>query len=320
MSISSPRSIDGRAAGLMVLLCLCWALQQILVKAVAADISPMLQIGLRSAMAAALVLLLMRVQGLQVHWRRHWRGALAVGLLFGGEYVMVAEALRRTSAAHTVVFLYTAPIFAALGLHLRVPTERLRPLQGLGIALAFGGVALAFLGEPAAAGADGATDRIGDLLALGGGLAWGATTVVLRGSSLARAPASESLLYQLTGAAVLLLGAALLTGQTAVHWTPAVLGGLAFQTVVVAFASFLVWFWLLRHYAAAMLGVFTFLTPIFGVTLGAWLLDEALAPSFVRGALLVLAGVVMVSAEGPLRAWLSRRGGRRQAAGGAGLG
>ena len=46
-------------------------------------------------------------------------------------------------------------------------------------------------------------------------------------------------------------------------------GSLAFQTVIVSFASYLVWFWLVRHYPATRLASFTMLTPVFGLVLGA---------------------------------------------------
>ena len=46
---------------------------------------------------------------------------------------------------------------------------------------------------------------------------------------------------------------------------PGAMWPLAFQIVVVTFASYLVWFWLLRHYPATRLSAFTLLTPVFGL-------------------------------------------------------
>lgn len=77
--------------------------------------------------------------------------------------------------------------------------------------------------------------------------------------------------------------------------TPAAWWTLAFQTVIVSFASFLAWFWLLRRYLVSRLGVLSFMTPIFGVALGALLLNEDLEPPFLGGAMLVLFGIVLVS-------------------------
>lgn len=220
--------------------------------------------------------------------------------MFALEFLLVGEGLRHTSASHAVVFLYTAPIFAALGLHVKLPAEQLNGVQWLGIGLAFAGIVLTFFGrQQAASGTGPTTDALwGDALTLLAGMAWAATTVVVRCSRLASASASQTLLYQLVGAFVLLMLAALALGQTDIHFTPMVWASLVFQSVIVSFASFLAWFWLLRHYLASRLGVFSFLTPLFGMGFGVWLLGEPLEPSFVLGALLVLAGVMLVSWRG----------------------
>jgi drug/metabolite transporter (DMT)-like permease len=298
-------SLDLRAMGLMLALCMLWGFQQVAVKATAGEIAPIMVIGLRSALSALLVAGLMGLRGERLDLADgSWRAGMAVGSLFALEFLLVAQALRWTTAGHVAVFLYTAPIFASLGLHRKLPAERLRPLQWAGIVLAFAGVGLAFLGRSSASSA-AANDHqlLGDLLALLGGASWGATTVVVRTTRLSNAPATKTLLYQLVGAALLLLIAAALSGQTRFEPTPLVLANLAFQTVLVSFASFLVWFWLLRHYLASELGVFSFLTPLFGVGFGVWLLHEPLEPSFVLGALLVLTGIVLVSGH----VWVRQR-------------
>jgi drug/metabolite transporter (DMT)-like permease len=75
------------------------------------------------------------------------------------------------------------------------------------------------------------------------------------------------------------------------------------QGVVVSFLSYLAWFWLLRRYLASNMAVFSFMTPLFGVTFGVLILDEPLSLNFVAGALLVLLGIVLVSNH----AWLRRQ-------------
>ena len=64
---------------------------------------------------------------------------------------------------------------------------------------------------------------------------------------------------------------------------------------MVSFASFLAWFWLLRNYLASRLGIFSFMTPIFGVIFGALLLHEPLSRRFLAGAALMFSGIVVVS-------------------------
>ena len=297
-------ALDARATGVMALLCLLWSLQQISLKAVADQASPMLMVALRSGVALALLAALMARRG-EVPQRARFGAGAVVGALFGLEYLLVSTALGLTQASHVVVFLYTSPIFAALGLQWRLPAERLGALQWLGIALAFCGIAFAFLGGPAGTSTTDPQAWLGDLLALAAGAAWGATTVAIRCSSLSAAPATETLLYQLLGAFVLLLPAAWLLGDWHFVPSPAVWAHLAFQGVVVSFASFLTWCWLLRRYLASQLGVFSFLTPLLGVLLGVWLLGEALEPRFVAGGGLVLAGIALVGGHAALARWLA---------------
>jgi drug/metabolite transporter (DMT)-like permease len=82
--------------------------------------------------------------------------------------------------------------------------------------------------------------------------------------------------------------------------TPLAVMALGYQAVVVAFASYLTWFWLLTRYMASRLSVFSFLTPLFGVTFGVLLLGESFSGRFLFAALLVLAGIALVNA--PARA------------------
>jgi drug/metabolite transporter (DMT)-like permease len=299
------KALDGQAIGLMVLLCLVWGLQQVALKATASEIAPIFQIGLRSGVAAVLVALVMAARGERMRVADGtWRAGLLVGSLFGVEFLLVGEGLRHTSASHMVVFLYTAPIFAALGLHWKLPSERMSAVQWFGVALAFSGLALAFFGRSTAVASGAPSSMLwGDFLGLLAGASWGATTVAIRCSKLATAPATQTLLYQLLAAFVLLTGAAFVTGQAKFNPTPIVWASLLFHSVVVSFASFLLWFWLLRKYLASRLGVFSFMTPLFGILLGAWLLHEPIESRFLVGAVPVLLGIVLVSGGGQ---WMVR--------------
>jgi drug/metabolite transporter (DMT)-like permease len=296
------KPLDGLAAGLMIVLCACWGFQQIAMKLAAPSLHPVMQNGLRSLIASVLLIALMA-------WRREpfsfrdgrFAAGVGAGALFAGEFLMVGLGLVYTTASHLVVFVYTAPIFTALGLHWWVAGERMRAAQWLGVLLSFAGIALAFSDGFAAgfAGGGASSDMlIGDALGVVGGLMWAATTLLIRGSSLSEAPPMQTLLYQLAVGALLLLIAGGLMGEWhAVTMTPVAWASLLFQGVGVAFLSFLAWFWLLRHYLASRLSAFSFLTPLFGVSFGVLLLSEPLDTRFVAGAVLVLAGIVLVNAR-----------------------
>lgn len=293
---NTRQALDGKAMGIMILLCMLWGVQQSHLKAVMDEISPMLLIALRSGISAILVTLLMYYRQERMHLAQNWKPGLIVGLLFALEFVFVAEGVRYTAASHMIVLVYTAPIFVALGMHWLFPAERLSAVQWIGVLLAFVGIGVTFLGHDSPS--TGSNTLWGDFLGLLSGLAWGLTTLVVRGSSLANAPATETLQYQLVVTFILLLIVALVTGQAEFRSTPVVWASLAFQGILVSFVSFLIWFALLRRYMAAQLGIFSFLTPLFGVLFGVLLLNESLEPHFIAGASMVLLGLVVVSGYG----------------------
>jgi drug/metabolite transporter (DMT)-like permease len=271
-----------------------WGAQQVAMKAVAADVAPTMQLGIRFAGAALFF-------GAWV-FMREGRAALAdgtlrsgvlLGSLFALEFIFVGEALAHTTAAHTIVFLYSAPIFTALGLQF-LPEERLLRLQWAGIIVAFLGIVVAFLGG---SGRLSGEMLEGDLLALLGGGSWGLSNVVLRRGRVGNATTEKTVLYQVGMAAVLLLTFAARTGQTRMLLSLPVILALLFQMLVISIASYLAWFWLLRHYLASRLMLLSLLTPIFGVALGALLLGDPIDLRFALGTVLVLVGILIVNAR-----------------------
>jgi len=282
-----------RAFALMILLCAIWGFQQITIKVALDGVSPVLQSGIRSLAGLVLLTLWARWRGLPL--LRHdgtLRMGLLAGLLFALEFVFIYAGLAHTTASRMIVFLYTAPCFTVLGLHWFVPSERLRWRHFAGIALAFAGLAAGFIGE----GGTTSTTWIGDLLGLLAAIGWAATTVLIRASTLSKISATKVLWYQLAVSAAFMLPLSPLLGETGVTAlsTPVVLA-LLYQGVLVAFASYLAWFWLLQTYLVGRLMVFSFLTPLFGVAFGVVILGDPLTPSFLTAAACVTLGIVLVN-------------------------
>ena len=293
--MSIRKVLDGKAVGLMIFFCAILGMQQIAVKAAAPDMAPVLQIAIRSGIASLIIGFYMRMKDLPLlPGNGKWLPGLAAGLLFTLEYLFVAEGLRFTNASHMVTMLYTAPAFAALGLHFLIPEERLLPMQWGGMALAFCGVAVAFYdkGDPLAISSG--SMLFGDIMGLLAGISWGATTVVIR-IKLYKIPATQTAFIQLLTCFCILLPGAALTGQFNLSITNIVVASLVFQILIVCVVGMLLWFWLLTVYPASQLGALSFLTPVFGIVFGVVLLGEPVEPKFILGATLVLAGIALVS-------------------------
>ncbi|MEI9987679.1 MAG: DMT family transporter [Aliidongia sp.] len=293
--MNSPKDqLDPFAISLMILLCALWGTQQIVIKLTDAAIPPALQAGLRSAGAALLVWGWAASRGIPL-FRRDGTlvQGVAAGLLFGLEFAVLYWALSFASASHTVLFLYSSPFIVALGAHLLVPGERLRGVQALGLVCAFLGLALGFADAMALPSRQ---EIIGDLMALLAALLWGATTVLVKAGRLARAAPAKTLFYQLAVSALLLPILSGVEGEAwPVQWTATMLLSLGYQITVIAFLSYLGWFWLIRHYPAGRVAAFSFLSPLFGMLGGGVFLGERLSPLLGLALLLVAGGIYLVN-------------------------
>jgi drug/metabolite transporter (DMT)-like permease len=287
------KRLDATAYGMMLLLAALWGFQQVTIKLIAADVSLLMQAAIRSGVATGLVLAWSLYRGIPLLERDGtlWAG-LGAGVLFGLEFAFIYGGLGYTNASRMTVFVYLAPPLTALGVHFFVRGERLAPLQWAGIALAFGGLALAFSDSFFTKG----NTWFGDLCGLLAAALWAATTLLIRRSRLASATATKTLFYQLAVSFPVLLAGSFLIGERGlVALTGMALASLTFQSAIVAFGTYLAWFWLLARYLAAPLSVLSFLTPLFGVLFGVLFLSESLSARFVFAALLVAGGIILVN-------------------------
>jgi drug/metabolite transporter (DMT)-like permease len=292
--IQRKTHLDSLAIGLLIACCAFWGLQQILIKTTVAEVPPMWQASIRMVGATAML-------WLWCVWRRVplferdgtlWPGLLA-GLLFSGEFAGIYLGLQNTSASRLTVFLYTAPFWVSLLLPRWVPAERLRGFQWLGLFIAFSGVVLAF---SEGFGHMSSSQLVGDAMGLAAGALWGLTTLTLRTTKLATASAEKTLFYQVAVTAAMCPLLSLALGE---HWRFAYSAGawtsISLQTVIGAFASYLTWMWLLRHYPATQMSSFTFLTPLFALVFGVVVLKEPLTVQLIVALIGVALGIVLVN-------------------------
>jgi drug/metabolite transporter (DMT)-like permease len=294
VAVGLQRHIGPAAALGLVGVCALWGLGQVAIKLSNAGISPILNAGLRSAGAMILVALWCRFRGIRILQRDGtlWPGT-AAGVLFAIEFLLLYWGLEYTTAARSVVFLNTSPFFVALGAHFVIANDRLTATKIVGLLCAFVGVAIAF-----SDGLRAPTLRmlLGDAMALSAAFAWGATTVLVKATKLAVIQPERTLLYQLFVSAVALIVASILGGERGMFAiTPTVVVALAYQTVVVAFVSYVAWFWYIAHYPASRVSSFVFLTPVFGVIAGALILREPITPGLIAALALVAAGIYITN-------------------------
>jgi drug/metabolite transporter (DMT)-like permease len=294
---TAGRALTPGAVALMLMLCLSWGFNQIAVKLALPDIPPMLQAMIRSAGALPVMLTVGWLRGVKFLERDGTLGpGLFAGLLFGIEFVLIFTGLVFTSASRAAVFLYTAPFFVALGSY-QFLGERLSASQWSGLALSFAGVALA-IGVPQP-NVD-AQVLLGDLMVVGGGALWAATTLIAKGTALRKAAPEKALGYQVAVSIPILGGASWISGETVTHFpSPLSISLLAYQAIWVVGCTFVLWFALVKVYSASKLSAFTFITPLFGVVAAYFILHDTLTLAFGAAALLVIAGLYLVNKPDP---------------------
>src|SRR6267154_319317 len=178
--------------------------------------------------------------------------------------------------------------------------ERLRALQWGGLGLSFAGVALA-IGVPQA-NVDSKV-LLGDLLIVAGGSLWATTTLIVKATTLIKAPAEKGLGYQVALSIPILALAAWISDETVSHVPgPLSLALLAYQAFWVVGLTFLLWFALVKTYSASKLSAFTFVTPLFGVVASYFIMHDTLTLAFAAAAVLVIAGLYLVNRPEAARA------------------
>ena len=292
--IAAARPLSPAAAALAVVLCLSWGFNQVAVKLALPEIPPFVQAAFRSSFGALVAVFWARSRGVRL---MDADGTLVpgivAGVLFGLEFLLIYRGLTLTGASRASLFLYTAPFFVVIGARWFLPGDRFGRRQWLGLVLSFTGIVAAF-GVPSPG--DDARQVIGDLMLVLAGASWGATTLVIKATSLARAPYEKTLLYQLVVSAPMLAACAEALGERVQALpSPLAIGSLVYQTFWVVGFTYLAWFALILRYSASRLSVFTFLTPLFGIAAGHVVLGEPLTPVFAAAAALVVAGLVLVN-------------------------
>jgi drug/metabolite transporter (DMT)-like permease len=291
----TSKNIDAKAALILVGCCLIWGGGLVMVKLANAGLSPVLNSGLRSALAGLILLAWALSRGVSLTSHDGtMRDGLLSGTVFALEFLALYVGLSMTTASRGTIFLHCAPFVAAYGEHLFIPGHKLTTQRVLGLAAAFAGLVVA-LGDGLWSGVS-AQVLLGDLLCLLGGIFWGMTTVIIRAGNLRTAPPEKTLLYQLGVSAVVLLAWSGLSGEFRFGpMTETSVLAFAYTVILVAVIGYQTWFWLMKSYSAASLHAFTFLTPIFGVFAGYIILGEAITVGTLIGLLLVALGIYLVN-------------------------
>ncbi len=272
---------------------------------------PLLAAGLRFSVAAILLLAwTIARHGVAAArpGRAELRAAAIVGLLlFVGGNGMLQVAERTVPSGLAALIVASLPLWIVV--FRRVVGERIELSTAVGVAIGFAGVA--FLVFPRGTGA--ALDELGLGLTVAATISWSLGTFVSTRLQLPRDTVMSTGYQQLIGGAGL-IAVGLASGEAA-RFDPATFSlrsivALAYLIVFGSLIAFTAFGWVLQHAPVSKVATYAYVNPVIAVVLGAVINAEAITPSILVGAAIIVAAVAfIVSREGA-----RQRAGRERAA------
>ena len=284
-----------RAMALMSFMCLLWGGNMVSIKVSSRGLPPIVAATLRDAVASMCLFVYARLKGEKLFFdRADFKHSAMLGGIFGINFLLLYWGTAYTDASRAIIFLYTQPLWIALGAHLLLPAERLTLSKASGLSVAFLGLVMVF-GSHSPELASG--HWLGDFMELGAALFWAASILYIKKFlTYRRVSQFQTLFVQLFFSIPILAISALIfeRGQP-VALTSLVLANFFYQSVLIAFVTYVLYLWMVHTYPVSRLASFSFLTPIMGVISGAAILGEGITAILVAGLVCVLGGISMVN-------------------------
>lgn len=267
---------------------LFWASAFVAIRHLGHDFSPgALSLG-RLLVGAVCLAAVVLPRGLPRPSGRQWVTIATIGVLWFGVYnVALNEGEQRVDAGTAAMLIQVSPVLIAL-LAAMFLDERFTLWLGLGLALAFGGVALIGLST-----SDGSNhDLLGVVLCLVSAVVY-SVSVILQKPLVARLPAVQITWLACTVGAIVCLPFA---GQLVDQAQDAPVSSLLWIVYLGVFPTaiaFTTYAYALRHMSASSLGITTYLVPPLTIVMGLVFLDEAPPAMAYAGGVLALVGVAV---------------------------
>jgi drug/metabolite transporter (DMT)-like permease len=257
---------------------------------------PMALAGIRCALAAMVLAVLMRVLGERWPARSAWLPLAALSLLtVVAPFVLFNWAALTLPAGYSAVLNATAPVFGVLGAAL-VGDEKITMRRLVGCLVGFAGVALLVQLGPV-----DATPAVvlAALACAGAAGCYGIGAIFMKRASVRHPPLAAAATIHVAAALVLAVpvGVAIPKMQlSAGVWMAVALLGLVTS-------GFMYWISmrLMREIPASAATSSAFMIPLFGVTWGALFLDEPVTAGMLPGSLLILMATALITGFNPWR-------------------
>ena len=270
---------------------------------IAVDAIPPLALGgLRFAMAAVFMLVWCRMERSPLGLKRpQWRPAILCGLLLFFQIGTFNLGTEHSTASHATLFINTFVFWVAAIEHFVTRDHRLNARQLLGLIIAAAGVVILVLqAAGSAAPQNGQTDSatlLGDLLLLASGLLLAIKIVYTKRAVRTINPGTLILWHDVIGIVLFSIASAAWEDPRSISLTRESVLALLYVGVVISGFCFAAQAWLLKRHSASAISVFSFSTPVFGVTAAVIFRGDVLSPWLFASGLCVAAGIALVTID-----------------------
>jgi len=301
------------SAAIALLLAALWGGTPVAVKYSLDQLPQLTVAAIRFGMAAVFMLFWCRLEGSGVRLRPgQYRPSLALGLLLFVQIGLFNLAIALSNASHSSLIINTFIFWVAALEHFVTRTDRLTPRKVAGLVVAFGGVGLMLATTHPTGDSlnDQSASLAGDLVMVGSAIVLGVKIIYTKQAMQSVEPGKLIFWHDCIGVLLFALYAALLeqpdlqpfvsrqlVDNSAVRHAAL---GLLYQGLVVAGFCFATQALLLRRHSASRVSVFSFATPLFGVTFAVLLRGELLSAWLAAAGIGVAAGILLVN-------WPARR-------------
>ena len=285
--------ITTKAALAAFLLSALWGGNTPSIKVALEGLPPLALAGVRFILGALTVLVWVLYERVPLKPQRgECRLLLFLTVLFVLQIYFLHLGTRFTLAAHSGVFVCTAPFFIAILAHYFLPDDRLSIPKIAGMLCSFAGIVMIF----AEGFLTSATDYLlGDAIVLASGFLLGARQIYTKRLTQTMHPARLLFWQAAFSIPIFFILSAVFERNETFYVDRDVALAVAYQGVVIAGFCFIFWTVLLRRYNASKLGVFAFVSPITGVAISYWILSEPITSALIGGVLLVGLGIAIAT-------------------------
>lgn len=274
-----------------------WGSTYLAIRVVVETLPPFSAAGVRFLIAGGLLYAFLRLRGGAKSSTAQWRhSAVAGGLLLVGGNGLVMWAEQHLSSGFTALLIALTPVWFAVLDWLRPGGVRPQARTVVGIIIGFLGVII--LVQSRTGAAHGPMDGWGAAALIAAGAAWAGGSLYAKHSPNTASPWMNAASQMICGGAGLLLVGTLLGEPWRTDWSRVSGRSLAALGYLIVFGSwigFSAYVWLLRASTPSRVSTYAYVNPVIAVFLGWAVLGESIRVQLFWGALVILAGVIIIT-------------------------